>query len=87
MAKKTRLTTEELSAFHDGMCALNLDGEGASCSCLVHWIEALQSEADMRGKALLECVRVLHEKDEHFNGDWMACDRPVCVMVRESLKS
>jgi hypothetical protein len=43
---KTRLTDGELELSHDGMCAVRLDGEGAQCTCLVHWVKALQDEAD-----------------------------------------
>lgn len=41
---KTRLTPEELAKSHDGLCAVSL-GDG-KCSCLVHWVEGLQKEAD-----------------------------------------
>lgn len=42
--KKTRLTPAELLSAHDGLCGVSM-GDG-SCSCLVHWVEALQAEAD-----------------------------------------
>jgi hypothetical protein len=41
---KLRLTPEELAKAHDGLCGVSI-GDGP-CSCLVHWIEALQGEAD-----------------------------------------
>jgi len=41
---KLRLTPEELSKAHDGLCGSSI-GDGP-CSCLVHWIEGLQTEAD-----------------------------------------
>jgi hypothetical protein len=44
MPVKLRLTAEELAKAHDGLCGVSI-GDGP-CSCLVHWIEALQTEAD-----------------------------------------
>jgi hypothetical protein len=41
---KLRLTPEELAKAHDGLCSSSI-GDGP-CSCLVHWIEGLQTEAD-----------------------------------------
>lgn len=41
---KTRLTPEELAKAHGSLCGITL-GDGP-CSCLVHWVEALQKEAD-----------------------------------------
>lgn len=42
--KKTRLTPAELLLAHGGLCGVSI-GDGP-CSCLVHWVEALQAEAD-----------------------------------------
>lgn len=42
--EKTRLTPDELAKAHDGLCRVSI-GDG-SCSCLVHWVEALQKDAD-----------------------------------------
>lgn len=39
-----RLTPEDLARAHDGLCGVSI-GDGA-CSCLVHWVKALQEEAD-----------------------------------------
>lgn len=41
---KTRLTPEELSRLHDGLCGVSI-GDGP-CSCIVQWVVALQKEAD-----------------------------------------
>jgi hypothetical protein len=41
---KTRLTPEELAMAHSGLCGVSI-GDGP-CSCLVHWVEALQAEND-----------------------------------------
>lgn len=41
---KIRLTQEELALYHDFLCGMNDDG--SSCTCLVHWVTALQAEAD-----------------------------------------
>lgn len=49
MTEKTRLTPEELARCHDGLCGVSI-GDGP-CSCLVHWVEALQAEA---GKLIFE---------------------------------
>jgi hypothetical protein len=39
-----RLTTEDLEKSHHGLCGVFI-GDGP-CSCLVHWVKALQEEAD-----------------------------------------
>lgn len=44
MPEKMRLTNEELAKAHDGLCGVSI-GDGP-CLCLVHWVEALQEEAD-----------------------------------------
>lgn len=44
MTEKARLTPEELARSHDGMCGVSI-GDGP-CSCLVHWVDGLQKEAD-----------------------------------------
>ena len=44
MSGKVRLTPEELQRAHDGMCSVSI-GDGP-CSCLVHWVDALQKEVD-----------------------------------------
>jgi hypothetical protein len=59
-----RLTDGELQIHHDGMCAVNLDGKDAPCSCLVHWVKALQSEADAARKALELAKRCIKERCE-----------------------
>jgi hypothetical protein len=60
-AAKKRLTDEELARSHDGMCALNLDGEGAKCSCLVHWVAALQKELDSLTKVAATREKIIDE--------------------------
>jgi hypothetical protein len=44
MTVKLRLTPEELAKSHDGLCGVAI-GDGP-CTCLVHWVERLQKEAD-----------------------------------------
>ncbi len=44
MPGKNRLSPEDLAKSHDGLCGVSLDD--GPCSCLVHWVEALQKEAD-----------------------------------------
>lgn len=44
MDVKLRLTGEELSKAHDGLCGVSI-GDGP-CSCLVRLVEKLQEEAD-----------------------------------------
>ena len=51
---KTRLTDEELEKCHDGLCGVSV-GDGP-CSCIVHWVKALQREAD-EAKAGFEDLR------------------------------
>lgn len=41
---KVRLTDEELALHHDVLCAETI-GDGP-CTCLVHWVKALQAEVD-----------------------------------------
>jgi hypothetical protein len=52
-----RLSDEELEKCHDGLCGVTL--KDGPCSCLVHWVQALQNEAD-QAKAVLHdliCVK------------------------------
>ena len=48
---RERLTEEELNKFHDGLCPIAI-GDGDQCRCLVHWVTALQKEADRYRRAL-----------------------------------
>jgi len=48
MTTKTRLTPDEMH--HDGLCGVSI-GDGP-CGCLVHWVVALQKEADGVSKEL-----------------------------------
>ena len=44
MTVRLRLTPDELAKSHDGLCGVAI-GDGP-CTCLVHWVEGLQKEAD-----------------------------------------
>lgn len=39
-----RLTPEQLAKAHDGLCGISI-GDG-DCSCIVHWVSALQKDLD-----------------------------------------
>lgn len=68
---KTRLTKKELDLAHDGMCGITL--KDGPCSCLVHWVKALQGEADLSRDQLFvmsacvvkECTRCVRGKILH----------------------
>lgn len=82
---KTRLTPEDLSIHHDGLCGVSI-GDGP-CACLVHWVEALQKEADAAKlqateaeeksvlylRTIVKCVEAL---DEFFESDLKAAVHP-----------
>lgn len=56
MTEKTRLTPEELARLHDALCGVSTIVDGP-CTCLVHWVENLQKEADI----LVEALEAMHK--------------------------
>lgn len=63
---ETRLSDEELEKHHDGLCGVTL--KDGPCSCLVHWVKALQAETD-EAKASLESILRLVVQSEEYNDE------------------
>lgn len=66
-----QLTPEDLEKLHDGLCGVTL--KDGPCSCLVHWVEGLQTEVKkLRHKVESEheVSETLKEANQKQYGEW-----------------
>lgn len=74
---KTRLTADELSRSHHGLCGISLrDGD---CSCVVHWVEAHQKELDAKERQIADAEKCIQDLQDLLAEHPLDSFRPLII--------